>query len=238
MSPAKKSARGAARPSRPRAAKAAKSARAGKAAASGARKPAGRKSGGARTSAAAAKPRLGIVTRAKPPARRAATPPAFPQTAGASSKNLVLFRLVKARAQLLAAIQGLVPGAAGQPLGVGKWSPREVVLHLCCRDRARLREFEAALRGVPVSWQEYTEEEYAAVNARDLAAVSHLAWDEALRLLHSTRQSLTEAIEGVPEEPVEVWAPEHPFGWMLYGLPAHDQHHAEILKKWRSEVGL
>jgi len=233
MSPAKKSARGATKSARPRAAKAAKAARAGKAAASAARK-----AGGARTSAATAKPRLGLVKRAKPPARRAATPPAFPQTAGASSKNLVLFRLVKARAQLLAAIQGLVPGAAGQPLGVGKWSPREVVLHLCCRDRARLREFEAALRGVPVSWQEYTEEEYATVNARDLAAVSHLAWDEALRLLHSTRESLTEAIEGVPEEPAEVWAPEHPFGWMLHGLPAHDQHHAEILKKWRSEVGL
>jgi hypothetical protein len=46
-----------------------------------------------------------------------------------------------------------------------------------------------------------------------------------------------EAIEGVPEEPAEVWSPGHPFGWMLHALPPHDQHHAEIVKQWRAESG-
>jgi hypothetical protein len=41
----------------------------------------------------------------------------------------------------------------------------------------------------------------------------------------------------VPEQPAEVWSPAHPFGWMLQGLPPHDQHHAEIIKQWRAEVG-
>jgi hypothetical protein len=113
--------------------------------------------------------------------------PAFPQTEGASSKQLVMFRLLKARAQVLAAIQGLVPGAAERPLGDGKWNVREIVLHLCSRDRARLREFEAALRGVPVSWQDLDDEEMARVNAGEVGSISHLGWDEALRLLHSTR---------------------------------------------------
>ena len=185
----------------------------------------------------AKKPSLGLVSRAarKPP--KLAPPPAFPQTEGASAKQIVLFRLLKARAQVHAALQGLVAGTAEQPLGEGKWNAREIVLHLCCRDRARLREFEAALRGVPVSWQDLDDEEMARVNADDLRGISHLAWDEALRLLQSTRQSLTDAIEGVPEEPPEVWSPEHPFGWMLHALPPHDQHHAGIIKKWRAEIG-
>ena len=77
----------------------------------------------------------------------------------------------------------------------------------------------------------------ARMNAADLQEISHLGWDEALRLLHSTRESLMDAIEGVPEDPPEPWSPEHPFGWMLRALPPHDQHHAEIIKQWRAETG-
>ena len=193
----------------------------------------------ARSAAASKKsgtPRLGLVpTSAKKPAPPA--PRSFPQTEGASDKQMVVFRLIKARAQLMASLQGLIAGAAEQALGEGKWNTREMVLHLCCRDRVRLREFEAALRGVTVSWKGLDEGEQARINAADLQPISHLAWDEALRLLVSTRQSLMDAIEGVPEEPAEVWSPAHPFGWMLQGLPSHDQHHAEIIKQWRAEVG-
>ena len=179
---------------------------------------------------------LGLVPKpAKKPVKP--VPRAFPQTEGASGKQMVVFRLLKARAQLLAALQGLVTGAAEQPLGEGKWNTREIVLHLCCSDRIRLREFEAALRGVPASWRDLDDVTMAAVNAAHLQPISHLAWDEALRLLHSTRQSLMDAIEGVPDEPVEVWSPDHPFGWMLQRLPPHDQHHAEIIKQWRAEAG-
>ena len=161
----------------------------------------------------------------------------FPQIDGASHKQMIVFHLLKSRAQVLAALQGLVAGTAEQPLGEGKWNTREIVLHLCCRDRARLKEFEAALRGVPLSWQGVDDKSMARLNAADLQPILHLAWDEALRLLHSTRQSLMEAIEGVPDEPAGVWSPDHPFGWMLHALPPHDQHHAEIVKRWRAESG-
>ena len=198
------------------------------------RKPAAAKKAPPRK--AAKSPRLGLVPKpAKHPVKPA--PRSFPQTEGASGRQMLVFRLLKARAQLLAALQGLVAGTAEQPLGEGKWNTREIVLHLCCRDRARLREFEATLRGVPASWRDLDHAAMAPVNAADIHPISHLAWDEALRLLHSTRQSLMEAIEGVPEEPAGLWSPEHPFGWMLHGLPSHDQHHAEIIKLWRAEAG-
>jgi hypothetical protein len=240
MSPAKKSGGRGPRPARsakPAARRGAGAATARRGAAKRAR--AAKPARAARTRAAAPRPALSVVAgrpRKGPP--RVAPPPAFPQTAGASDKQRVLFRLVRARAQVLAAVQGLVVGAAAQPLGVGKWTAREVVLHLACRDRARLREFEPALRGVPVSWQDLDEAEMAVVNARELAGVSHLAWDEALRLLLSTRESLMEALDDVPEEPADVWEPGHAFGWMLDVLPKHDEHHARQIKNWRAEAGL
>ncbi len=191
-----------------------------------AKRPAARKS--------AAKPAARATARAgSKPAARAARPGGR----GASSKQLIVFRLLKARAQLLAALQGLVAGVAEVPLGEGKWTVREIVLHLCCRDRVRLREFEAALRGVQASWRGLDAATQDRINAEHIQPISHLAWDEAQRLLHSTRQSLMDAIDGVPEEPIEVWQPDHAFGWMLAGLPAHDQHHAEIIKQWRADSG-
>jgi hypothetical protein len=208
-------------------------------------KPAARaKKAAPKKAAAKSNPKLAIVPRkASKSAKQAAGKPAkpasrsFPQIDGASLKQMIVFQLLKSRAQVLAALQGLVAGTAEQPLGEGKWNTREIVLHLCCRDRARLREFEAALRGVKVSWQGLDDRAMARVNAAEVQPILHLAWDESLRLLHSTRQSLMEAIEGVPEEPAEVWSPEHPFGWMLHALPPHDQHHAEIVKQWRAESG-
>jgi len=214
----------------------------------GAKPPAKAKKAAPKPSAAKPGPKLAIVPgkaakAAAKPAKKTAGKPAppasrsFPQIDGASARQMIVFHLIKSRAQVLAALQGLVAGVAEQPLGEGKWNIREIVLHLCCRDRARLREFEAALRGTPLSWQGVDDRAMARLNAADLEPLLHLAWDEALRLLHSTRQSLMEAIEGVPEEPAEVWSPDHPFGGMLHALPPHDQHHAEIVKRWRAESG-
>lgn len=163
-------------------------------------------------------------------------PPAFPQTAGASPKQVYLFDLVRAHAAVLAAIQGLSAHAADQPMAEGKWSVRLTVIHLIARDRARLHEIDAAVLGRRASWIGSNEEDWARVNAGEMAPLSSLSWDEALRLLQSTRQKVTEAVESIPEDPPQVWAPEHTLMEMLAGLPPHDRHHAEIIKRWRGTV--
>lgn len=165
---------------------------------------------------------------AKPPT------PSFPQRQDASLKQLALFELVRARATLFSAIQGLSGAGADEPMAAGQWSAREVVLHLVTRDQARLREMEAALRGATPSWKETDEGEWPAINEASLAPLRGHDWEEALRLLHRTRQEMMEAIESVPDAPAEVWSPEHPFGWMLHGLPPHDRHHADRIKRWRA----
>jgi len=148
-----------------------------------------------------------------------------------------MFRMVKARASVLAAVQGMGAPTAERPLGEGKWSTRETILHLVTRDRARLREMEAALRGVRPSWEGWDPQRQALVNEEDLAPLRPMSWDDALKLLLTTRQELMEAIESIPEEPAEVWGGEHPLGWMFQRLPAHDLHHAESIKRWRTEQG-
>mgnify|MGYP003694153951 CR=1 FL=1 len=94
-----------------------------------------------------ATPRLTVVTgkrtrRSNAPGRAASPAPSFPQRQGASPKQLVMFEIVRARAAVLGAIQGLTAGSANQPMDGGKWSVRETVLHLVTRDQARMREAE------------------------------------------------------------------------------------------------
>lgn len=156
---------------------------------------------------------------------------------GASAKERILFELRRARAAFHAAIKGMAAGAAEEPLVEGGWCAREIVLHLVTRDQARLREMESALRGAPASWRGISDAAMDALNAETLGALAHHGWDESLRLLELTREKLLEAVESVPEEPADTWSPEHPFGWMLHALPPHDRHHADSIKRWRTERG-
>jgi hypothetical protein len=173
------------------------------------------------------------VARKRTAAKRSAPPPAFPQTQGASERDRILFRMVRARAAVVAAVQGMGAATAEIPFGPGKWNTRETILHLVTRDRARLREMEAALRGVQPSWNGLDPEKQAAVNEQDLVPLRHLSWEDALRLLLTTREQLIEALESIPGTPEEVWKEEHPLGWMFQRLPNHDLHHADIIKHWR-----
>jgi len=179
--------------------------------------------------------RLSAVPRRRPARRK--VPPAFPQATGASARNELLFRMVRARASVLAAIQGMSAATAEQPFAEGKWSCRETILHLVTRDRARLREMEAALRGLWPSWDGSDSARQDLINDQDLVPLRRLSWEDAVRLLLTTRQQLMEAVESIPEEPSEVWSESHPLGWMFQRLPAHDLHHADIIKSWRTRQG-
>lgn len=182
-----------------------------------------------------AAPRRKPVTGRKRRVARRNPPPAFPQATGAPARQQLLFRMVKARASVLAAVQGMSAAAAERPLAPGRWTVRETILHLVTRDRARLREMEAALRGVRPSWDGLDPERQARVNEEDLGPLRVVSWEDALRLLLTTRQDLMAAVESIPEEPAEVWSEDHPLGWMFQRLPGHDLHHADIIKRWRTE---
>jgi uncharacterized damage-inducible protein DinB len=166
--------------------------------------------------------------------KRAAFTPAFAkQASGASAKELLLFELERGRVAVKAALQGLTPGTALRPVGAGKWSTHEIVLHLAVSDRMRIEEFESLLSGASPSWD---INDYAGMdkpNEANLAPLRTLGWDEALRLLESTRAELLSALLAAPGEPAERWTKAHPFGATMLELPRHDRHHAEQIKNAR-----
>jgi hypothetical protein len=187
-----------------------------------------------------------VVKAAKPvrkaaPKARAGKPAARPapaafaqQKAEATAKDLLLFEIERARVAVLAAIQGLGAGSAMQPVAEGKWSTHEMVLHLSVRDRVRLEEFDALLAGVPASWLSVagTPSE-AAMNEAHLAPLREVSWDDAVRLLMTTRAELLGRLQAVPAEPTDVWSLSHPFGDMMRRLAVHDRKHAEAIKNAR-----
>lgn len=162
-------------------------------------------------------------------------PRAFaPQTAGATAKDLLLFEIERARVAVLAAIQGLGAGSAQRPVAEGRWSIHEIVLHLAVRDRVRLDEFDALLAGTPASWAGIEGPAvHAEMNERHLSPLRHRSWDEAVRLLTTTRAELVRRLQAVPAEPAGTWGESHPFGAIMHRLPEHDRKHAETIKKAR-----
>jgi hypothetical protein len=182
-----------------------------------------------------AKPKLVIVRKATPRPRPA--PSAFPQRDGASPKQLLVFELVRARARVLAALQGLTPASAGMLLGRGKWSIREVALHLHAWDLELERALEPAFRGRPPAWMSHRARQLDRFNEERLAPLRGLAWDETLRRLHAGHARLVETIESLPEEPAAPWTKRHPLGRMLAVFPGHDHHHAEAVRAIREAAG-
>ncbi len=171
---------------------------------------------------------------AKAPAPRVVltpVPPAFAaQRAGAGAREELLFELHRARASVKAATQGLSAGSAERPIRSGKWSIKEIVLHLSERDRVRLEEFGRTLAGQPRSWAGIEDPEMGATNEMHLAPLRAHTWDEALRRLDSLREQLLWRLSQLPAEPDDVWQRGHAFGDMMWGLPEHDRHHAEQIK--------
>jgi DinB family protein len=203
--------------------------------------PASRKTARRKPAPSSGRPRLAVVKALRPKravaAPRIAAQPStsFPQRETASVKQLVLFEMVRARASVMAAVHGLEDATAEAPTEPGKWSIREHVLHLCHWDYEVMRFLDSALRGQAPPWDGLGPEEGERFNDEGVAGLRHLAWSDAQRLLLSGRMKLADEVEAVPEEPAEVWQPEHPFGAMLRDLAWNDRHHADLIKRWRSE---
>jgi uncharacterized damage-inducible protein DinB len=197
--------------------------------------------GAKRRARSAPEPQLAVVARPAPrKPRRKPRPSAVTEfagaKAGASAKDLALFGLERARVAVHAAIQGLSGGAAGQPIAPGKWSVRQMMLHLAFWDREVLTRYlePAAARNQRAK---IGHTELQTMNAAGVAGHDHLDWEAARRLLQDARERLWEAFESIPAEPAEVWAPEHAVGELVKELTSHDRHHGEIIKRWRAESG-
>ena len=159
----------------------------------------------------------------------------FPQRTGASPRETMLFEMARARTAVLAAVQGLLPGSAEQPHAAGKWNTRQHVLHLASCDEVARVDLDPAERGELPPGAFHTQEDDDRVNAGTLERLGHLPWDEALRMLHAARRQLLERVEALdPSAPY--WADAaHIVCRILSSVALHDRHHADAIKRWRTE---
>lgn len=208
------------------------------------RKTATRKRASKRSaSARAAQPKLAMVPRPRPPKppkpalpKPATEPRAFAAAkVNASAKDLVLFELVRAHVAVAAAIQGMSPGSAEVPTEPGKWSTREMILHLAYWDREMLSALEDAYQHGKAPG--LTRDDIERRNPVGIEELAHHDWDSARRLLQLHREKLMEEFQSIPEEPAEVWSKEHPVGKLARILTHHDRHHADKLKAARTSRG-
>jgi hypothetical protein len=163
-----------------------------------------------------------------------ASAPAFPQTKNSTSKQKLLFELVRARVGVHAAVQGLQPGSAEDIARPGRWSVRRHILHLIVIDRAVLNSIEGALLGTVPAWARLTPAQTATFEQQEASPLLHLDWAEALRRLHASRDHLMEALESIPDDPASVWEPGHPFAELLTRVITGDREQAEVIKHWRT----
>jgi hypothetical protein len=190
---------------------------------------------GVRTPGRHAELKVVFAEKPKKPAKKLAAPKPRPFAGAmenATAKDLAIFDLVRARVEVQAAIQGLQPAVADQPVEDGKWSPREIVLHLHYWDREMLPYVERAWRHD--ERPPHTKDQILAENGEFLGELGRHDWDEARRLLQHTREQFLEELQSVPEEPAAMWSSEGALGWLIRILSHHDRHHAAVIKNARS----
>jgi hypothetical protein len=192
---------------------------------------------GVRTPGRAAELKVVLTAQPKKRAKKLGAPKPRPFAGAlenASAKDLAIFDLVRARVEVQAAIQGLQPGTAERPVDAGKWSPRQIVLHLHYWDREMLPYVERAWRHD--ERPPHTKDQILTENGSFLGELDHHEWDEARRLMQHSREQFLEELQSVPEEPAEMWSSEHALGWLIRILSHHDRHHAAVLKDARSRA--
>ncbi len=134
---------------------------------------------------------------------------------------------------VLAAIQGLKADTAERPIAPGKWSPKQIVVHLAYWDEWMLGVLPPAIvknrRPEPL-----TEARVNAANAQAVTAGSTLSWDDVRSLWATQRSLLLGLLAAVPATPAVRWSTEHALGSLLHGYADHDRHHAAQIRAARS----
>jgi hypothetical protein len=200
------------------------------------------KGAGRRARSEARKPQLAVVARPAPKKPRRSPRSASALTefagakAGASPKDLALFGLERARVAVHAAIQGLGAGSADRPIAPGKWSPRQLLLHLAHWDRLIVQKYlEAA---AALNQRADLRRSPDTLDEAGLAALDHHDWEGAKRLLQNTYEDLWDAFDSIPDEPADVWSPGHAVGELVREVTDHDRRHADVIKRWRAGAGV
>lgn len=157
-------------------------------------------------------------------------------------KQDILDQIRKARAKLLAAIDGLSPDQMLRPGAVGLWSVKDVLAHLAAW-QSELVTSLAKLdpKQIPhivkiEDIDEWNAEQYRANAPRPLEVV--------LEDFHGVHKHLLKAVEELDEKTLTDvrkfrWMEGEPLSYLIAENAFwHEEEHAEDIRRWRAATGL
>ena len=135
-----------------------------------------------------------------------------------------------ARADLLAAIEGLTPAQLCEE-SLDGWSVKDHLMHLAAWDRVRAEEIERISAGFDSAWA-LTDPQEHDYNETMYAKHKNLSAEQALWELAESRKRLTAALESITERGLDSthYRASGP-------APRHEAEHTGWIRNWRQEKG-
>jgi len=205
-------------------------------------KPGGRRVAAKKRVTRHAAPRAAAAKKRAPAAKRTASRKPAPaarsraKAGGAPTRATTLAALRAGRDALLAAVRGLDATAAERPIAPGKWSPKQVVLHMAFWDEWMLGVLPAAI-GRERRPEPLTPERVDELNALAVESGAALGWNEVKALFASQRSLLLAMLAAVPAAPAARWTSAHALGEVIGGYWEHDLQQAAKIRAARRAPG-
>jgi hypothetical protein len=138
----------------------------------------------------------------------------------------------KTHQDILKAIEGLSAQQLGTVNSIGKWSARDVVLHLAMWVGECLKGLSVWKTGHSYDW-EYAKE-YLAFNDFWVKSCAHLTPEQVIQVLNLNYLALANELAAIPPE---IWqkragAPN----WLKEIAIVHSQSHVEKLSDYRNKI--
>ena len=134
---------------------------------------------------------------------------------------------------ILQALNGLTPDELNRQNTIGKWSARDVVLHLAMWDGEALKALAVWRTGHDSDWS-YARD-YLKFNDFWAANLQHLNSDQVIQMFNLTRTALIADTDCIPDE---IWGNRGGVPrWMYDVVIEHNNHHIEKLRAYRKSLG-
>lgn len=136
-----------------------------------------------------------------------------------------------AHQELLKAIQGLTPEQMTKENVFGKWSAREVILHIAMWIGETLKAVAVWKTGHEYDW-DYARE-YLAYNDFWVSATKHLTLDQIMQMLNLYCFALYGELSPISKD---IWQTRGVPSWLNEIAIAHTKEHTYKLKEYRAQL--
>ena len=134
--------------------------------------------------------------------------------------------------RLMAPLKELPPELMDEPIDDGKWSVKQLIIHLIYWDTLVVGALEALYAGDEFDWSPYGEPDE--LNKEIIADKQDTPYSRVTMEFQIVHSTLMAAIERIPEERFGENGdlPE----WLVVRVPGHYEQHIETIESWAKKI--